>query len=98
VRGACGLDLGQVSQVEPTGPFTRHCIMSREVGEIAALEIDPTVRGKIVDQMLWWARGDVIQDVLTHKLGILFLRFDSQDEMLDLTERMQDLVRPRMVS
>ncbi len=40
----------------------------------------------------------VIEDVLTHKLGILFLQFDSPAQMADLTERMQDLVTPEMVS
>jgi biotin carboxylase len=97
VRGACGLDAGAVAQVEPAGFFTRHCVMSRETGEIADLAIDPAVQGKIVDQMLWWKPGDIIADVLTHKLGILFFRFESEAEMLDLTERMQDLVRPRLV-
>jgi biotin carboxylase len=94
VRAACGIDTGDVRQVEPTGYFTRHCIMSRHPGRVAGLTIDPAVAGKIIDRMLWWSAGEVIEDVLTYKMGILFFRFDSGAEMRDLTERMQDLVRP----
>lgn len=96
VRPLCGLGYDDVRQAEPAGCFTRHCIMSREAGEIVGLEIDPAVERKIIDRMLWWKPGDRIQDVLTHKLGILFFRFDDPEEMLSLTERMQDLVRPRL--
>lgn len=94
IRPACGLGYDDVVQTEPSGCFTRHCIMSRKPGRIAGLEIDPVVRGKIVEEMLWWKPGDVIEDVLTHKLGILFFRFEGMEDMLELTERMQDLVRP----
>lgn len=96
VRPACGLGYSQVVQVEPTGFFTRHCVMSREAGSIAALEIAPAAQDRIIDEMMWWKPGDLIEDVLTHKMGILFFRFESQAEMLDLTEQMQDLVRPRV--
>lgn len=98
VRAACGLSLDDVSQVEPTGHFIRHCIMSREAGRVAGLDIDPAAEGKIIDQMLWWKPGDVIDDVLTQKLGILFLRFDGRDEMLDLGHRLHDLIRPRIAA
>lgn len=94
VRGACGLGYEGVKQVEPVGYFTRHCVMSRQTGRIVGLEIDPGVASKIIDQMMWWKPGDQLEDVLTQKLGILFFRFDSEDEMQDLTERMQDLIRP----
>lgn len=98
VRAAAGLDLGGIEQVEPTAFVTRHCIMSRRPGEIAGLTIDAAVEDRIIDGMLWWKPGDVIEDVLTHKLGILFFRFAGRDEMLDLTERMPDLVRPQLVA
>ena len=96
VRAACGLGFDDISQAERTGAFLRHCIMSRETGTIVGLAIDPRVEGKIIDSMLWWKRGDMIEDVMTHKLGILFLRFDSEAEMLASSDRMQDLVRPRL--
>jgi biotin carboxylase len=98
VRAACGMGYGKLSQTEPAGYFTRHCIMSRQAGRVAGVVIDPAVNDKIIDQMLWWKNGDVIEDVLTQKLGILFLRFDDSDQMLDMTDRMQDLVRPQITA
>jgi hypothetical protein len=93
VRGACGLDLGDVRQAEPA-PYLRHCIMSRETGVLRDVAIDPSVAGKIVDRLLWWKPGDLIEDVMTWKAGILFFRFEDADEMRDQSARMQDLVRP----
>jgi biotin carboxylase len=94
VRGACGLDLGDVTQVEPTGPYLRHCVMSREAGVVRDLAVDPAVADKVVDRMMWWKPGEVIEDVMTWKAGILFFRFADVEQMRELSARMQDLVRP----
>jgi biotin carboxylase len=94
VRAACGMPLDDVVQVEPRGAYLRHCVMSREAGRLEDLHIDPSVKGKIVDEMLWWKRGELITDVMTWKAGILFFRFDGEAEMRDLSARMPDLVRP----
>lgn len=96
VQAACGRDIGPVGQVEPKDAITRHCIMSRERGRVEGLEIDPGVADRIIDQMLWWKPGDLIEDVMVQKLGILFLRFDSVDQMTEVTPRLQELVRPRL--
>lgn len=98
VRGACGLRLDGVTQAEPTGAFIRHCIMSREAGRVDGLFVDPVVAGKLIDQMLWWTPGDVLDDILVQKLGIMFLRFDSDDEMRELGDRLPDLIRPVMAA
>ena len=94
VRGACGLELGDVRQAEPTAPCLRHCIMSREAGVLRDVAIDPAVAPMVVGDMLWWKPGEVIEDVMTWRAGILFFRFDNAAEMRDLSARMQDLVRP----
>jgi len=38
-------------------------------------------------------KGDEISDVLTAKFGIVFLQFESLDEMMNQTDRMQNLIR-----
>lgn len=96
VRPSCGLDFDNFSQNTPNSYFTRHCIMSQRQGRIDGLEIHPSVAAKIVDQMLWWKKGDVIEDVMTHKLGIIFLKFDTQSEMGTFNNALQDLVKPRL--
>ncbi len=93
VRAAAGLDCSGLKQVEPRGFFTRHCVMTSRPGIVRDLVFDPSIYDNIVDRYLWWKPGDVITDVLTQKLGIVFLRFASMDEMVTKTEKMQELIR-----
>ena len=94
VQPACGLPLGDIQQAEPRGFYGRHCVMSRSTGVVTGLSVDPSVETKVIDEMLWWSPGDVIDDVLVQKLGIMFFRFDDAAEMRVLMEQMQDLVQP----
>ncbi len=93
VKAFAGLDCGGLSQVEPTGFFTRHCVMSARSGEVKNVIFDPSIEKNIIDRLMWWKVGDPVVDVMTSKFGIVFLKFDSQEEMLDKTERMQELIR-----
>ena len=95
VRAACGIEYGDVQQVEPQGHFIRHCIMSSQQGRISGLKIDQSITDKIIDKMLWWKPGDMIDDVMTQKLGIMFLKFDHQDEMDSMVKNLQILICPQ---
>ena len=94
VRPACGLSFGDVRQIETRGFYGRHCVMSRKTGVVTELIVDPVVVTKVIDQMLWWNPGDVIDDSLVQKLGIMFFRFGDAAEMRVFMEQMQDLVQP----
>lgn len=93
VRAAAGLDCDGLRHRNPKGFFTRHCIMSAHGGTIARVVIDSEIEKNIVDRVMWWRRGDIVKDVLTSKYGIVFLEFGSNDEMLDKTMRMHELIR-----
>lgn len=97
VRAAAGMNCDDLVQVFPSGHFTRHCVMTSKNGQIKDVHVDPSVSANIIDQFMWWKAGDMIDDFLVQKLGILFLRFDSREEMLDKTIRMQDLIRAELV-
>jgi hypothetical protein len=86
VKAAAGLDISDISQVEPQGFFTRHCIMAAQAGVVKKLRFDKKVEQKIIDKMIWGKIGDRIEDAMTSKLGIVFIKFDTMDEMLDQTE------------
>jgi len=68
-------------------------VMSAAAGRMEDVVFDQSIEKNIVEKFMWWKKGDVISDVLTAKCGIVFLRFSSSDEMLDKTERMQELIR-----
>lgn len=93
VRAFAGMGLPDARQVEPDGCYTRHCIMSARAGIVRELRIAPDLSARIIDGMTWWQAGERISDVLTHKLGILFLKFDDIDQMLAETERLQERIR-----
>jgi biotin carboxylase len=92
VRAAAGMSCEGLVQVLPSGCFTRHCVMTSKNGKIKQLHIDPSVKSNIIDQCMWWKVGDTVEDFMTHKLGIVFLRFDSKAEMLSKTDHMQNLI------
>lgn len=93
VRAAAGLDCDGLSQAKPKGFFTRHCVMSASKGRLKDVVFGAAIKGNVIDDLLWYKSGDVIDDELNQKFGIVFLRFDSMEEMLDKTERMQGLIR-----
>lgn len=96
VRGAAGLDCGGLVQTEPMGYFMRHCVMTPRDGTVLDVIFDQTVRDNIVDELMWWREGDIIDDFLTQKLGIVFLKFHSLTEMQEKSQNMQTLIHAKL--
>ena len=92
VRASAGLDCGELEHVEPKGFFTRHCVMASRIGILNDVRFDQSLDNMIVEKLMWWKQGDQVTDVLTTKFGIVFIKFDSQDEMMKTTERLHDLI------
>lgn len=93
VKASAGIDCGDLQQVSPKGFYTRHCIMSSQKGALDSISYDSSIKKNIIDDFLWWEKGDLITDINTYKSGIVFLKFDSKEEMLNKTENMQDLIK-----
>lgn len=93
VRSFAGMDCSALNHAEPKGFFTRHCVMSARGGRVRDVVFDESIQNNVVEKFMWWKKGDVITDVLTAKMGIVFLQFHSQDEMMEKTERTQELIR-----
>lgn len=93
VKSSAGIDCKGLTQSEPEGFYTRHCVMSAMAGKIKDIIFDKSIETQIIDKFMWWKKGDQISDVMTSKFGIVFLKFQSQDEMMEKTERMQELIR-----
>lgn len=93
VRAAAGLDCRGLIHAEPKGFFTRHCVMSNRPGKVNDIIFDQTIEKNIIDKFMWWEKGDQVSDILIAKFGIVFLKFDTEEEMLDKTERMQELIK-----
>lgn len=93
VRGALGLDCSKIRQAPVEGYYTRHCIMASKKGAIRDVLYDETIKNNVVDEFVWWKKGNNITDVLTHKCGIVFLKFTTFEEMINKTKKMQQLIK-----
>ncbi len=81
-------------------PFTgqhcicgRHCIMADRNGSVEDVFISPELKKNIYKQIVWWKPDDLIYDYQAEKMGILFLEYESRDEMEDKVSRIKDLVK-----
>jgi biotin carboxylase len=81
VRAYAGLDCPAITDIQPESGWIRHCIMPSRQGKVSSVNISTSLQSKVADSMMWWKQGERINDLMTHKCGILFLRFDDRNEM-----------------
>ena len=73
--------------------IARECIMTERTGVIDSIHIDDFVRKHIVHEMIWGKKGDVVEDIMKYKAGILIMKFDDMDQMKYVLENYSSLVR-----
>jgi len=93
VKAETGNDCSGFPNVTQEGFCGRHCIMAPHDGSVIDVVIDEEIKGNIYDSLLWWKKGDDISTHLVQKLGVLFLSYQSMDEMNDKTARLTELVK-----
>lgn len=74
-------------------PFLRHCVMASREGVVQGVSFAPEIEKNVVEKFLWFKKGEPTGDILYYKAGIVFLQFDSVEEMLEKTARMTDLIQ-----
>jgi biotin carboxylase len=82
VRAETGMNCLDFPTTLQTGYCGRHCIMGYKNGIIKTVVFADEIKSNIYDQLMWWKSGDFISNYLLEKLGVIFFRFDSMDEML----------------
>ena len=97
VEAACGLPMTVEQDSNVRGFYLRHCVMTDSVGVVKDIERDPEIAGKVVQEQMWWKPGDRVEDFLHHKFGIVFLEFDSAEELRRRSNEMPALIRPVLV-
>lgn len=95
VRAECGLPVEKnIYQMhEPQRFGGRHCIMGDRNGTVKDIIIADEIKDNIYGSFIWFKSGYIIDDYLKNKLGVLFLKFDSEREMLDKINRITELVK-----
>lgn len=92
VRAAAGMDCSDIKQREVRGCYMRHCVMPSKTGRVRNVAIDKSLEPHLIDQLMWWKPGDEVADLMTHKCGIVFLRFDTAGQMQGVLARIHELI------
>ena len=71
----------------------RECIMADRTGVVDHVEISETVKKHIVYEMIWAKKGDIVDNILKYKAGILIMKFDSVEEMHYVLDNYSSLVK-----
>ena len=77
-------------------PFLRHCVMADRMGVVTGVDFAPEIQKNIVEKFLWFKEGEEVADPLYYKAGIVFMQFDSVEEMTEKTAKMTELIRVRL--
>lgn len=89
VRAELGLSLSDdLSIPKDQRNIARECIMAEKEGIIKAITLDPAYAKHEIDRLQWGFPGDVIEDHMTYKAGIVFFEYPTAKE---LSESMQHL-------
>ena len=96
VRASAGLDLSMVSQPLKQKFFLRHCVMASSNGNVKNIKYSNEIKDNVFKQLMWGGYGYEITDFLTQKLGIIFLEFQSHDEMFKKSQIINDLIKVEM--
>lgn len=78
---------------KPDGYYVRHCIMADEPGVVENVSVDETIRPYIKEKMLWYKPGDVIEDFMKYKAGIVFLHFQKEEEYRRYLPRLTQMIK-----
>ncbi len=94
VDAALGLDCSDLKMENPEGYYSSYIIHSQRDGVIKAIEFSPEIVPKIVYKDIWTHSGDWVKrfDGSNQTLGAMILKFESEDQMLEYVENMNEHV------
>jgi hypothetical protein len=96
IKVCMGDDCSALFHSEPKGYFAEHCIMSAQAGEVRGIRFNESIEENIIEKLIWRGEGDVIENELVDKLGIVLMKFDSFEEMWTKMERMDQIIHVEM--
>ena len=71
----------------------REYIMTNKSGIIDKISIDESIKPKIFDRFIWAKNGDIVENPMKYKAGILFMEFENYDQMQKTLKNFYELVR-----
>lgn len=88
-----GCNVHSIKHTPTNGFWLRHCIMAKEEGLLEDVFFAPEIEKNVFKKILWYKKGEKVQDRLYYKAGIVFLKFDSFKEMQEKTTLMNEYIQ-----
>lgn len=92
VRAEVGMSCKEFPKKTQKGFCGRHCIMGSKNGIVKDIKVSEKIKDNIYDKIYWWKPGYKITNFMVDKLGIIFLKYNSEQEMLDKSKYITELI------
>lgn len=98
VEGAMGKNLKELDYKEPNSFYATHNIHSNKKGRLKEIIFLDGLKEKIIKKVIYKNEGDIIEcfDNASKALGILFLKFNSYEEMKNILEEINNLIQIKL--
>lgn len=91
VRAESGQEIGLDYSLK-SEYIARECIMTDRTGKIREIHISPIIQEKVIYENIWGKVGDIIEDPLKYKAGILIFKCKDEFQLKQLIEEYHQLV------
>lgn len=81
VKSELGMELSVKNGGSKSNNIARMCIMTDKNGIYDGIIMSEEIREKIIDKIIWAKEGEVIEDFMKYKAGIVLLKFGCSEEM-----------------
>lgn len=92
ISAISGIPLSKI-HINKINFFARQCIMSKQRGILEDIEFHKNIKDNIVDLLMWHKKGDIVDNTKRYKAGIVFLEFQSEDEMNTKIDNLGELIK-----
>jgi hypothetical protein len=94
VKAFTGQKMPGLTQKDVKGYFLRHCVMADQNGVLREIQFSPKIENNIIHREMFWQPGLHVDNYLIQKFGIVFLKFNSMEEMLEMSAKMHSYIKP----
>ena len=92
-----GLPRIQYDFISPKDYWIRHCIMSNQEGIFKEIKYEESIKPYLVEKMIWAKEGEMIQNKLTYKAGIVFLKCATKEEQEEILKNINRKIRIQLL-
>lgn len=94
IRAETGMPLDGLEWSKPLSPYAgHHGIMATRNGVVKKYEIDPEIQKHLFQSIEIIHPGEAIQDYLNERIAYLYYAYDSQDEMIEAVQHMNERIQ-----